>query len=243
MVSLLFAFNGRISRKQYIIGMSAATAVYVVLLFVLQPLIEAAGFGPMPGIGLALGLSLWMEMALFVKRYHDTGRGGYLVNLSLGTMFFLLTLAQYFFIFCSVEIKLTVGEAANWMALTTSPPAMLTRYLFIAIALVFKSDPAKNMFGPPPDQSWFGASGKDDGRRFRAGLEDKEEEERFDEFTFPQKHAFGTDPAFLDKSPRRAAFSGESPPKKTGIGPSSRAQPHLTEAHSPTPESHHHILK
>lgn len=83
MVSFLFSFRGRITRKQYWLGNTGVTFGIFMLAFIASLILAPLGVKGEPSglLMLVLGLIMcaggWAGLAIQVKRFHDRGRSGW----------------------------------------------------------------------------------------------------------------------------------------------------------------------
>lgn len=171
MGALLFSPSGRIGPADFIRG---AIALSVLLFLVkISPLAGIAVSGIVQIVGLVL---IYCWLALFIKRYHDAGKSGWLalipvaIIVGLGAFFVnglvtemvapeLLESLQDEMIEATSDgfgsvMQVSQGETAQELARTSAFPVALTRAaMAFSVAyltnMMTKSDPGPNQYGPP----------------------------------------------------------------------------------------------
>ncbi len=76
---LLFQFDGRINRAKFWIGVVAIWVVELIALLILR----AVGMGGVALYTVVMVVIIWPALAIQVKRWHDRGKSGWFVLVSL----------------------------------------------------------------------------------------------------------------------------------------------------------------
>ena len=157
MVSLLFSFRGRISRKQYwfgttlvgflsLIGRMMTTALQAGSLLDVKD--HADGLAGAAGSSMValpvFVLIVWCSLAVQFKRFHDRGRTGWI---SMAPMVFVALLAVSVLgdVFAGAPLEKTLSDALPYFALL-----MLMGLAFFIDLGCLPSVEGPNKYGPPP---------------------------------------------------------------------------------------------
>lgn len=166
LVSLLFSFQGRITRAQYWLG-NLIVVVGTLILFVAGALIAApsadkgaADAGATAGLMLAIfGLVMlagsWCGFALQVKRFHDRGKSGFftLAPLIPATMIFMAVAGGAA---TNASAQAVVSDVLPWMGVGM----LINLWLFVELGCMRGTDGPNKFDGnsTPPTQNKSGGS-------------------------------------------------------------------------------------